>query len=162
VFGIFEILWLVFRGLRRCTNCGAILWIGEPPRRREIRVGKEEYVCKCGARYPTGCKEWVHLTARQQHDYFWSLTVLVPASTTTLAAIAGYLVRWHEPYWLMSAFFGALGLFAGMLCSSFLWLKRWMSIRASVHRTGRLEPINDNFQDLTNEDKLHSWQTRKN
>jgi hypothetical protein len=64
---------------------------------------------------------------------------MLPAVITALAAIAGYMVRWHEPYWMMAAFFGVLGLITGIICSSLLWLARWRRIRASLRRTGHIE-----------------------
>ena len=80
------------------------------------------------------------LVLKSDEHTFWSGSLAIPAVTTVLAAIAGYLVRWYEPYWMMAVFFGALGLITGFICSSFLWLRRGLRVWASLQRTRDASP----------------------
>jgi hypothetical protein len=131
-----EVLLLLLTASRRtCPQCGATFWCPHSALDGELAVGKERYICLCGARYETGNREWVHLTRVEQRKYFWSGTLAIPVITTALGAVGGYLLRWHEPYWFMAVFIGFLGLISGMICSSFLWLRRGLRIWASVRRT---------------------------
>src|ERR1051325_419518 len=119
-----ELILLIWSYRHTCPSCGVSSWREPPAQDGELSVGKEVYVCLCGAKWTTGNREWMHLSPEERKKYLWSGTLIVPIVTTTLAAIGGYLVRWHEPYWMMAVFFGVLGLIAGLICSSFLWLKR--------------------------------------
>jgi hypothetical protein len=38
---------------------------------------------------------------------------MIPVVTMALGAIAGYFLKWHEPYWFRSVFVGFLGLLGG-------------------------------------------------
>ena len=133
--GLLDLILLIISCRHKCSQCGAAYWCEPPPRHGELSVGKEVHTCICGMRYETGNREWARLNPEQRRSYFWSGTLLIPVVTTTLAATAGYLVRWHEPYWFMALFFGLLGLVTGLICSSFLWLKRGLCIWASLRRT---------------------------
>lgn len=137
---LLDLILLVVSCRHTCQQCGAAFWCEPGPRQGELSVGKECHVCICGARFETGNREWIHLSPEERKKYFWSGTVIIPLLTTTLAAIAGYLVRWHEPYWFMAVFFGFLGLVTGLICSSFLWLKRGARIWASLRRTRDAAP----------------------
>jgi hypothetical protein len=140
MFGLLDLAVLVVSCRRHCLHCGTVFWCDPPPTHGELSVGSEYHVCWCGTRYETGNREWAHFTRDERRKYLWSRTLLVPAVTTLLAALAGYLVRWHEPYWMMAAFFGALGFVTGMICSSFLWLRRGLRIWASLRRTRDMSP----------------------
>ena len=130
-----ELILLIWSYRHTCPSCGVSSWREPPAQDGELSVGKEVYVCLCGAKWTTGNREWMHLSPEERKKYLWSGTLIVPIVTTTLAAIGGYLVRWHEPYWMMAVFFGVLGLIAGLICSSFLWLKRGLYILKSIRRT---------------------------
>src|SRR3981081_4167309 len=135
MFGLLDLALLIVSYRRHCQQCGAAFWCEPSPARGELRGGRECHVCLCGCRYETGNREWVHLTQEERKKYLWSGTFVIPVVTTLLAGVAGYLVRWHEPYWMMAVFFGFLGFLTGMICSSFLWLKRGLRIWASLRRT---------------------------
>jgi hypothetical protein len=149
MFGLLDVALLIVSCRRHCTQCGAVFWCEPSPAHGELSVGKECHVCLCGLRYETGNREWVHLTAEERKRYLWSGTFIVPVVTTLLAAVAGYLVRWHEPYWMMAVLFGFLGFLTGMICSSFLWLKRGLRIWASLRRTRDIEPSHLAIPNLT-------------
>jgi hypothetical protein len=133
--GLLDLILLIVSCRRHCSQCGAAFWCEPPPAQGELSVGKECHVCLCGAEYVTGNREWVHLSAEEKKSYFWSGTLMIPVVTTLLAALAGYVLRWHEPYWMMAAIFGLLGLITGLVCPSFLWLKRGLRIWGSIRRT---------------------------
>src|SRR5579863_8127800 len=109
MFRLLDLVFLIVSCRRHCAQCVAGFWCEPSPARGELSAGKECHVCLCGARYETGNREWVHLAPDEQKKYFWSGTLVIPVVTTLLAAVAGYLVKWHEPYWLMSVVFGFLG-----------------------------------------------------
>ena len=135
MFGLLDLALLIVSCRHHCPQCGVVFWCEPSPAHGELSVGKECHVCLCGARHETGNREWVHLTRAERKKYLWSGTFTLLVVTTLLAGIAGYLVRWHEPYWMMAVFFGFLGFLAGMICSLFLWLKRGLRIWASLRRT---------------------------
>ena len=137
---LFDLILLVISCRHTCPSCGMTFWCEPGPGRRELSVGKGCHICVCGSRYETGNREWINLNHEERKRYFWSGTLIIPLVTTTLAAIAGYLVRWHEPYWFMAVFFGFLGLITGLICSSFLWTKRGLRIWASMRRTRDASP----------------------
>ena len=66
MFGLLELVWLFTRGLPRCTLCKSVIWIAPGPGRGEVGVGREYYDCICGAKYPTGNREWIHLTTDER------------------------------------------------------------------------------------------------
>jgi hypothetical protein len=140
MFGLLHLALLIMSCRRHCSQCGAVFWCEPSPADGELSVGRGCHVCLCGARFETGNREWVDLTRDEKRKYLWSGTLMLPAVTTLLAAVAGYLVRWHEPYWMMAVFFGILGLITGMICSSFLWLKRGIRIWGSLQRTRDVAP----------------------
>src|SRR5438105_8313270 len=140
MLGLLDIALAIISCRHNCPQCGAAFWCEPPPRTGELSVGKECHVCLCGSRIETGNREWVHLSSEERRTYFWSGSLAIPAVTTVLAAIAGYLVRWYEPYWMMAVFFGALGLITGFICSSFLWLRRGLRVWASLQRTRDASP----------------------
>jgi hypothetical protein len=74
----------------------------------------------CGHKYETGRREWAYLSAEEKRKYLWSGLVVIPVVTTALAAIGGYFLRWHEPFWMMSVILGFLGLLSGLICSALL------------------------------------------
>ena len=135
---LLHIVLLVVSRRHICRQCGAAFWCEPGPAGGELSVGREYYVCLCGARYEIGNREWVDLTADERHRYFWSGTLVIPVITTVLAAIVGFFLRWHDPYWFMAVFLGILGLITGLICSSFLWIKRGLRIWASKRRTRNL------------------------
>ena len=140
MFGLLDIALVIIICRHHSQQCGAVFWCEPPPRTGELSVGNECHVCLCGARNETGNREWVHLKPEEQRTYFWSGTLAIPAVMTVLAAIAGYPVRWHEPYWMMAVFFGALGLTTGFICSSFLWPRRGLRVWDSLQRTPDASP----------------------
>ena len=140
MFGLLDLALLVVSCRRHCPQCGTVFWCEPPPAKGEMSVGRECHTCLCGARYHTGNREWAQLTPDERRKYLWSGVLLVPTVTTVLAAVAGYLVRWHEPYWAMAVFFGFLGFITGVICSSFLLLRRGVRIWASLQRTRDVTP----------------------
>jgi hypothetical protein len=60
---------------------------------------------------------------------------MTPLVTTTVGAVGGYFLKWHEPYWFMSVFIGFLGLLSGIICSSTLLLTRGLPVVTSIRRT---------------------------
>jgi hypothetical protein len=68
---------------------------------------------------------------------------MLPLITMALGAIGGYFLKWHEPYWFMSAFIGFLGLLSGLICSAALFI-RGLPVITSLRRTGRSEPLLSN------------------
>jgi len=140
MWSLLDIVLLVVSHRHKCVQCGAAFWCESSPPRGELSVGRECYICHCGARYDIGNREWIHLTEDERRRYLWSGTLAIPAVTTVLASILGYFLRWHEPYWFMAVFLGFLGLITGLICSSFLWIKRGLRIWASRRRTRDAAP----------------------
>ena len=129
------ILLALFGDHWRCSQCGAGFWSEDSPSRSGVGVGREYHECICGQTRQTGNREWIQLSRDERRRYLWSDARIIVLTTTALAAIAGYVVRWHEPYWFMAVFFGFLGLITGLICSSYLWLKRGLRVWASLRRT---------------------------
>lgn len=140
MFGLLHIALLIWGYRCKCPQCGAAFWCDSPPEPGELSVGRECYVCLCGFRYENGNREWAHLTREERKKSLWSGTLMIPLITTILGAVGGYLLRWHEPYWMMAILIGVLGFLTGMICSSFLWLKRGLRIWASLRRTREVQP----------------------
>ena len=85
---------------------------------------------------PEGEGICVSLSSRCLEElYLWSGLLAIQLLLTTLAAIVGYFLRWHEPYWMMSVFLGVLGFLSGLSCSSFLLTIRGLPVLASLRRT---------------------------
>jgi hypothetical protein len=145
----FHLILLILGYRHTCSECGAVFWCEPLAVNGELSVGKECHLCLCGARYETGNREWVHLSTEEKRKYLWSGTLIVPVITTLLAGVAGYLTRWHEPYWMVALLFGLVGLITGLICSSFLWLKRGLRIWVSVRRTRDIEPAHLAVPNLT-------------
>jgi hypothetical protein len=101
----------------------------------DIGIGRECYVCVCGNRYETGRREWIRLSQQEKRKYLWSGLLMIPLVTTVLAAIGGYFLKWHEPYWFMSVFIGFLGLLSGLICSATLLAIRGLPVLTSIRRT---------------------------
>ena len=137
MFGIIDILVLILIRRRRCTRCGRSFWAAPPHSGSDIAVGREHYICLCGNRYETGRREWAHLSREQRREYLWSGLLAIPAVITVLAAIGGYLLRWHEPYWTMALLLGFLGLLSGLICSAILLAIRSLPVVSSALRTRR-------------------------
>ena len=135
MFWILDILVLILVRRRACEQCGRKFWAAPPHTGRVTAVGREDYVCECGYRYHTGRREWDHLSSREKHQYLWSGIMAILIVITALAALGGYFLKWHEPYWFMSVFIGLLGLFTGVICSGVLLALRSVPIFASRWRT---------------------------
>jgi hypothetical protein len=140
MLGILDLVILVWSHRRRCTHCGSPFWAPPIHRGKEVSIGRERYVCVCGNKYETGRHEWVHLTPEEKRKYLWSGLVVIPAVTTILAAIIGYFLKWHEPYWTMAVILGFLGLLGGLICSALLWVMRSLPVMLSLRRTRHGEP----------------------
>ena len=105
-----------------------------------MAVGRESYLCVCGHKYETGRREFAHLSREEKRKHLWSGLVAIPIVTTALAAIGGYFLRWHEPFWTMSVILRFLGLLSGLICSALLLVIRGLPVLASLRRTRRGEP----------------------
>ena len=139
MFGLFDIVVLILVRRRHCARCERTFWAAPPHAGSDISIGRESYPCQCGERYITGRYEWKHLTKNQKREYLWSGLLAVPLVITILAAIGGYFLRWHEPYWTMSVILGLLGLLSGLICSGFLLAMRSVPVLLSIRRTRRAE-----------------------
>ena len=135
MFGIIDILILILIRRRHCPRCGRSFWAAPPHSGTDISIGRECYICVCGNRYETGRREWTQLSREQKRKYLWSGLVAIPAVITTLAAIGGYFLRWHEPYWVMAVLLGFLGLLSGLICSALLLAVRSLPVLTSLRRT---------------------------
>jgi len=140
MFGIFDLIILILIRRRHCGRCGRAFWAAPPHSGREVAVGRECYLCVCGKKYETGRREWVHLSREEKRKYLWSGLLAIPVVTTVLAAIGGYFLRWHEPFWAMSVILGFLGLLSGLICSALLLMIRGLPVTASLLRARRGEP----------------------
>ena len=77
-----------------CDNCGA-----DVTKRFRRRVGhswppygREIFVCRCGATYPTGAKEWDNLGPRERHTRIrdtFSLTIMLLVVFSVVGLVAG-------------------------------------------------------------------------
>jgi len=137
MLGILDILVLILVRRHHCSRCGRTFWAAPPHLGRHTAIGREHYLCVCGNRYETGRREWEHLSRDEKRVYLWSGLLAIPILVTTFAAIAGYFLRWHEPYWMMSVFLGVLGLLSGLICSGFLLTIRGLPVLASLRRSRR-------------------------
>jgi hypothetical protein len=135
MFGILDIIVLILIRLRHCGQCGRSFWAPPVHNGPDVCVGRECYVCLCGNRYETRRREWVHLSREEKRKYLWSGLLMTPLVTTALAAIGGYFLKWHEPYWFMSVFIGFLGLLSGLICSAALLVIRGLPVITSLRRT---------------------------
>jgi hypothetical protein len=135
MFGILDILVLILVRRRHCSRCGRTFWAAPPHLGRDTAVGREYYLCVCGNRYQTGRREWEHVSRDEKRVYLWSGLLAIPILLMTLAAIGGYFLRWHEPYWTMSVILGVLGFLSGLICSGFLLTIRGLPVLASLRRT---------------------------
>src|SRR5208282_4398777 len=116
MFGILDIVVLILVRRHHCTRCGRGFWAPPVHSGGDICIGRECYVCICGNRYETGRREWMHVDRQERLKYLWSGLLITPFVTTVLAAIGGYLLKWHEaPYWFMPVFAGFLGLLSGLV-----------------------------------------------
>ena len=141
MFGILDIIVaLILVRRRNCSRCQRAFWAAPPYSGRDTAVGRESYVCVCGNTYETGRREWAHLNKEQKRKYLWSGLLTIPAVITVLAAIGGYFLRWHEPYWTMSVILGFLGLLSGLICSGLLLGIRGLPVAASLWRTRHDDP----------------------
>ena len=104
MFGILDILILILVRRHRCTECGRAFWAAPPHTGTEVAIGREFYLCECGNRYDTGRREWHHLNSDVKRAYLWSGLLLIPLVITALAAVGGYFLKWHEPYWTIQSF----------------------------------------------------------
>ena len=138
MFGVLDILILLLVRQRKCSQCGTGFWAAPPHVGEEIAIGRESYSCACGNQYQTGRHEWQSLSDEQKREYLWSGLVAIPVVITVLAAIGGYFLRWHEPYWTMSVILGFLGLLSGLICSGLLLTIRGLPVLLSLRRTRRL------------------------
>jgi hypothetical protein len=136
MFGIIDIIVLILVRRRHCSRCGRAFWAAPPHSGKDISIGRECYLCICGNKYVTDRREWAHLSQEQKHKYLWSGLIAIPAAVTAVAAIVGYFLRWHEPYWVMAVLLGCLGLLSGLICSTLLLAIRSLPILTSVRRTG--------------------------
>ncbi len=134
MFGILDIIVLILVRRRHCICCGRAFWAAPPHRGNDISIGRENYICVCGNKYETGRNEWNHLSLQQKRKYLWSGLVAIPTVITALAAVGGYFLRWHEPYWVMALILGFLGLLSGLICSSLLLAIRSLPVLASLRR----------------------------
>jgi hypothetical protein len=82
----------------------------------------------------------VRLGREEKRKYLWSGLVAIPVVVAALAAIGGYFLRWHEPYWMMSVILGFLGLLSGLICSALLLIIRGLPVALSLRRTPHEEP----------------------
>jgi hypothetical protein len=130
--------------IRYCPVCGNVFFVEPSPPLGPVRVGPEYQTCVCGATHPTGKSEWVHLGKAERREYLWSGLGTLLILITGAAAVAGYLTRWHEPYWLMAVVFGFLGLLAGLICSLLVLAGRWLQVLASRGRAGPAQPLSHN------------------
>jgi hypothetical protein len=135
MFGILDIIVLILIRRRHCARCDGVFWAPPMHSGEDICIGRECYICTCGNRYETGRREWIHLSRQEKHKYLWSGLLMIPLLTTVLAAIGGYLLKWHEPYWFMSVFIGFLGLISGLICSAALLAIRGLPVMTSLRRT---------------------------
>jgi hypothetical protein len=135
MFGIIDILVLILIRRRHCIRCGRSFWAAPPHSGADISIGRESYICVCGNRYETRKSEWAHLSREQKREYLWSGLVAIPAIITSLAAVVGYFLRWHEPYWVMALILGFLGLLSGLICSALLLILRALPVVASMRRS---------------------------
>ena len=141
MFGILDIIVLILVRRHHCPRCDRVFLAPPVHTGEEICVGRECYVCECGNRYATGRREWIHLGPDEKRKYLWSGLLMIPVVTMALGAIGGYFLKWHEPYWFMSAYIGFLGLLSGVLCSAALLVMRGLPVVTSHRRTRRDEPV---------------------
>jgi hypothetical protein len=144
MFGVLDIIVLILVCRRHCTRCDRVFWAPPVHSGEDICIGRESYVCLCGNRYETGRREWTHLSPDEKQKYLWSGLLMLPVVATTLAAMGGYFLKWHEPYWFMSVFIGFLGLLSGVICSAVLLLIRGLPVIGSLRRTGCSDPLMTN------------------
>jgi hypothetical protein len=135
MFGILDILVVILVRRRHCSRCGRTFWAAPPHLGGDTAVGREYYLCVCGNRYETGRREWEHLSLEEKRVYLWSGLLAIPILLTALAAMGGYFLKWHEPYWMMSVFIGVLGLISGLICSGLLLTIRGLPVLASLRRS---------------------------
>ncbi len=148
MFGILDIIFLILVRRRNCKSCGRAFWAAPPHTGRETAVGRESYLCVCGDKYETGRREWAHLDKEEKRKYLWSGLSTILFATTVLAAIGGYFLRWHEPYWTMSVILGFLGLLSGLICCAVLLGIRSLPVAVSWWRTRHDEPTLGDSQPL--------------
>lgn len=134
---LIDIIVAIWVRRRRCSRCERRFWAAPPHTGEGISIGRGSYACDCGETYVTGRREWQHLARKEKRGYLWSGLLMIPLVIAGLAAIGGYFLRWHKPYWTMSLILGMLGLLTGFICSGFLLLIRSVPVFLSLQRTRR-------------------------
>jgi hypothetical protein len=82
----------------------------------------------------------MNLSPEEKREYLWSGLLVIPLITAILGLIIGYLLKWHEPYWVMSVLIGIIGFLSGSICSAALLVIRGMPVMMSRYRTGHHDP----------------------